>query len=258
MCLILLSYDSHPTCRLIVAANRDEFFARPTAPASFWDDAPQVLAGRDLKEGGTWLGITRSGRFAALTNFRDPRSYQGMAPSRGKLVSNFLLGTMTAADYLAQLRQEGDAYNGFNLIFGEGERLWYFSNRSDLPPSLSAGIHGLSNHLLDTPWPKVTRGRKSLARLCAEESAPSPEKLFALLADRTHPPDNLLPETGVGLERERLLSPLFIKSPNYGTRASTLLLIDRQGEVTFMERTFNGGAEKPQTVTCRFRITPGP
>jgi uncharacterized protein with NRDE domain len=252
-----LSYGAHPGYRLILAANRDEFFARPTARASFWDDSPQVLAGRDLKGGGTWLGITSSGRIAALTNYRDPRSYRQGAPSRGRLARDFLLGAMTAADYLERLRREGEAYNGFNLVFGDAQRLFYFSNRADLPAALAVGIHGISNHLLDTPWPKVARGKDALERLVAEGRDPLPEALFAILADRTRPPDRLLPDTGVGLERERLLSPIFITGPDYGTRSSTLVLIDLKGGVTFMERTFNGGAEAPKTLTCRFRITPG-
>ncbi|KAF0217903.1 MAG: hypothetical protein FD174_3166 [Geobacteraceae bacterium] len=255
MCLILLSYDAHPDYRLILAANRDEFFARPTAQASFWGEAPQLLAGRDLKGGGTWLGITKNGRIAAITNYRDPRSYREGAPSRGRLVSDFLLGTMTAADYLELLKEEGGACNGFNLIFGDTERLCYFSNRDGFPSTLGRGIHGLSNHLLDTPWPKVARGKEALERLATEGKDPSPEALFAILADRTSPPDHLLPDTGVGLERERQLSPLFISTPDYGTRSSTLVLIDRECRVTFMERTFNGGTEPSKTVTYRFSVS---
>jgi len=254
MCLIILVCDVHPDYRLILAANRDEFFARPTAPADFWDDAPQVLAGRDLKSGGTWLGITRTGRIAALTNYRDPRSIRKGAPSRGRLTSGFLCGSLSAADYLEFLRREGEDYNGFNLVFGEPERLRYFSNRGDLPSSLAPGIHGISNHLLDTPWPKVTRGREAMESLVAAGNAIHPEALFAILADRTPAPDHLLPDTGVGIERERLLSPIFIASPKYGTRSSTIILIDRENRVTFVERTFNGQPEPMQTITRRFLI----
>lgn len=254
MCLILFALDSHPDYRLVLAANRDEFFRRPTAPAAFWDDAPQLLAGRDLQSGGTWLGITTDGRFAAITNYRDPASYRREAPSRGRLVSDFLRGAMAPSVYLAQLHEEGSGYNGFNLIFGDSARLCCFSNRASLPPAIPPGIHGLSNHLLDTPWPKVSSGREALQRVLNALPPLDPKALFALLADRNIPSDRLLPDTGVGIERERLLAPLFIDTPDYGTRSSTLLLIDRENRVTFLERTFNGRPEEPHTVRRSFRI----
>ena len=255
MCLILLAYDAHPDYRLILAANRDEFFDRPTAPARFWEDAQQILAGRDLKEGGTWLGMTRSGRIAAITNFRDPRSERKDAPSRGGLVSGFLRGSMPVEEYLAVLSREGAAYNGFNLIFGDMKRLCWFSNRSALPRFLEPGIHGLSNHLLDTPWPKVSQGRDAVERLVASGKNIAAETLFAILADRTIAPDNLLPDTGVGIELERLLSPGFISAPTYGTRSSTVILIDREERVTFIERGFNDLPEKPKSSEWSFRIS---
>ncbi len=254
MCLILMAYECHPVYRLILAANRDEFFARPTAPAAFWNDAPQVLAGRDLQEGGTWLGITRDGRLAALTNYRDPASYRQDRPSRGRLVSDFLRGNMSTAAYLDMLNGKGNDYNVFNLLFGTAERFCYFSNRASLPSGIAPGIHGLSNHLLDTPWPKVSRGKEALARLVAPGKTIATDDLFVILADRTPAPDHLLPDTGVGIQRERLLSPLFISTPAYGTRSSTIILIDRDNVVTFTERTFNGGGEKPRTGFFRFRI----
>lgn len=255
MCLILLAYEAHPVYRLVVAANRDEFFARPTAPATFWGDAPQLLAGRDLQEGGTWLGITRSGRFAALTNYREPAAYRHDAPTRGRIVSDFLRGEMTPEEYGEFLLREGGTWNGFNLVFGTPDRLRYFSNRDGLSPVLTAGIHGISNHLLDTPWPKVSRGREGLATLLAREDDVDPESLFSLLADHTPAPDDLLPDTGVGVDWERSLSPLFISTPTYGTRSSTLLLVGRDYGVTFMERTFNGSPQDPRTVVFRFPLT---
>jgi uncharacterized protein with NRDE domain len=254
MCLILLAYDAHPLYRLILAANRDEFFARPTAPAAFRDDAPQLLAGRDLKEGGTWLGLTRTGRIAAITNYRDPRSERKDAPSRGGLVSGYLSGSMPVKDYLAFLRREAAAYNGFNLIFGDMKHLCWFSNRGGAPLFLQPGIHGLSNHLLDTPWPKVTRGKEAVERLVAPGKTIGPDALFAILADRTIAPDPFLPDTGVGIELERFLSPLFISTPAYGTRSSTVILIDREERVTFIERSFNGLPEKSDISEWSFRI----
>ncbi|WP_298266473.1 NRDE family protein [Geobacter sp.] len=254
MCLILFALEAHPRYRLVLAANRDEFYDRPTAPASFWDDAPQVLAGRDLTGGGTWCGITTGGRIAAVTNYRDPRTYREGAPSRGRLVADFLRGEMTPAALLERLHREGNSYNGFNLIFGDGSELLYFSNRGALPARVPAGIHGLSNHLLDTPWPKVARGKEALAKLLAARDEPAPDDLFAILADRTPAPDHLLPDTGVGPERERLLSPLFIATPTYGSRSSTVILIGRDNTCTFVERSFNGAADHPRTVKFRFTI----
>jgi uncharacterized protein with NRDE domain len=254
MCLILLAYDTHPEYRLILAANRDEFFTRSTAPAAFWDDAPELLAGMDLKEGGTWLGITQNGRIAAITNYRDPRSERQNAPSRGGLVSGFLCGSATLDEYLEILKKEGAAYNAFNLIFGDIGRLCFFSNRHESPQFIATGIHGLSNHLLDTPWPKVVRGKEALERLVSEGKTIEPDALFAILADRAIAPDRLLPDTGVGIDLERFLSPLFISTPTYGTRSSTIILIDRKNRITFIERTFNGLQEKATDVTRQFRI----
>ena len=258
MCLILLAIDTHPDYHLILAANRDEFLDRPTAPASFWDDAPEVLAGRDLKGGGTWLGITTTGRLAALTNYRDLRSLRPDAPSRGGLVSDFLRGSMSAAAYLDYLEEKGSAYNDFNLVFGDMQSLNWFSNRGNRHALLSPGIHGLSNEFLDSPWPKVNLGREALERIAAAGGRVRPEELFTILADRTMAPDHLLPDTGVGIERERMLSPLFIASPGYGTRSSTVLLVDREGRVTFSERTFNAEPDQERTVTRRFTIAPPP
>jgi uncharacterized protein with NRDE domain len=254
MCLILLAYDAHPRYRLILAANRDEFLSRPAASAEFWEDYPQILAGRDLKEGGSWLGVTRSGRIAAITNFRAPRSERHDAPSRGGLVKGFLAGSMPTDDYLALLSREGAGYNGFNLIFGDMQHLCWFSNHGGEPKSLQPGIHGLSNHIIDTPWPKVCRGKEAVERLIAPGKEIEADALFAILADRTIAPDDLLPDTGVGIELERLLSPPFITAPTYGTRSSTVILIDREGETTFIEKTFNGHPEESKSVTFQFRI----
>lgn len=254
MCLILLAIDTHPAYRLILAANRDEFFARPTAPATFWADAPHVLAGRDLKGGGTWLGITKTGRLAALTNFRDLRSQRAEAPSRGRLVSDYLRGAMSAAAYGDYLEQEGTAYNDFNLLFGDMQTLNWFSNRGNRHSLLAPGVHGLSNEFLDSPWPKVNHGREALELLLATGGTIRPEDLFTILSDRTLAPDHLLPDTGIGIERERILSPLFIASPGYGTRSSTVLLVNRENRVTFSERTFTG--EPAGTATWQFTISP--
>lgn len=251
MCLVLIAYDVHPRYRLILAANRDEFYDRPTAAAACWEDAPHLIAGRDLVHGGTWLGISRAGRFAALTNYREPHVASKDAPSRGKLVSDFLSSETTAEEYLERLRGEGLAYHGYNLLLGDLDGLYCYSNKSDRAIRLTPGVHGLSNHLLDTPWPKVVRGRESLARVVTSGDFAA-EDLFAILADRTQVPDEQLPDTGIGLEKERLLSSIFITTPRYGTRSSTVLLIDSARQATFVERSFNGS--EPHDVAICFEI----
>jgi uncharacterized protein with NRDE domain len=241
MCLILFSVNTQPGFRLILAANRDEFYARPTRPLSIWSDVPDVYGGRDLEKGGTWLGISRRGRLAALTNFRDPAHRLPQAPSRGLLINGFLTGDAPPADYLEQLQKTAHYYNGFNLLTGDQTGLWYYSNRGNGIVKLQQGFYGLSNHLLDTEWPKVSQGKKRLEDLLRRGDGWDTEDLFTLLADRTVAADRELPDTGVGLEWERTLSPLFITSPDYGTRSSTVLLIENSGEVTLLERSFAAG-----------------
>jgi len=238
MCLILFAYNVHPSYRLILAANRDEFFDRPSEAADFWPDQPQVLGGRDLKEMGTWLGVTKEGRFAAITNYRDPLSLKSNAPSRGKLVSDYLTGNLSAEDYLHRIMTDALQFNGFNLLLGDSENLWVYSNRGALQ-KLKPGIYGLSNHLLDTPWPKVQRGKNLLKNALDKKGADLDEALLNLLADRHVPPDNELPDTGVSSEWERILSPMFIASPVYGTRSSTILLMAKNRRVRFVEQVFN-------------------
>ncbi|GFO68486.1 hypothetical protein GMLC_20650 [Geomonas limicola] len=240
MCLILMAYRQHPRYPLIIAANRDEFYERPTRQAGFWEESPDLLAGRDLLRGGTWLGVNRDGRIAALTNYREPHQPDPTAPSRGDLVSDFLNGTPDPQAYLERLRREGGSYHGFNLIFGTPDALSCYSNRSGEVVRVEPGFHGLSNRLWDTPWPKVVRGKSALRGLLQQENV-APEALLDLLHDRTPAPDEDLPETGVGLEWERLLAPMFIASERYGTRSSTAILVDYKGTLTFAERRYEGG-----------------
>ncbi|MBD0370277.1 MAG: NRDE family protein [Pyrinomonadaceae bacterium] len=253
MCIILLAHEAHPEYTLVLAANRDEFYGRPTREAHFWKDAPDTLAGRDLERGGTWLGVTRTGRIAAVTNYREPGARIENAPSRGLLVSDFLAADEGAYEYLARLQPRASLYNGFNLIVGDGCELCYFSNRGGEPQTIRSGVHGLSNHLLDTPWPKVERGREALEKVL-ESDALSIEAIFKVLADDARAQDEALPETGVGLELERMLSPLFIESQVYGTRSSTVILFNRQGEVIFIERTFNRSSGGREDVRYEFKI----
>lgn len=251
MCFIVFGFDVHPRYSLIFAANRDEFYDRPTAPVSFWQDEPDLLAGRDLKGGGTWMGITRSGRFAALTNYRDPSSHNPEGPSRGVLVKNYLSGDADPGEYLNRLHQAADHFNGYNLLTGTPESLHYYSNRDGAPRALTPGVYGISNHLLDTNWPKVSTGRQRFEELL-QADAITVDVLMELLADRTQADPEALPDTGVGEEWEQVLSPIFIETPAYGTRSSSVVLIDRQGMVTFVERTFPVDANDAAPVTRRF------
>ena len=253
MCLILLALDVHPDYSLIVAANRDEFYDRPTARAGFWTDAPGVLAGRDLKAGGTWLGVDRRGRFAAVTNYRQGQR-EGDAPrSRGHLVSDYLTGPLDGRAHMAGVERDAALYNGFNLIAGEVGALFYFSNREGGARELGPGVYGLSNHLLDSPWPKVTAGKSGLTALLAGAGKLTPS-LFRLLSDRSQATDDLLPRTGVSPEWERLLSSAFIASEGYGTRSSTVVLVGRDGVVRFEEHCFGPGAAPEEEATYEFVI----
>ena len=252
MCLILVARDVHPDYALVVAANRDEFYERPTAPAARWEDAPDVLGGRDLQAGGTWLGIDRSGRFAAVTNYRQGRREAPAPRSRGLLVSEFLTTPVPASAYLDRVRRDADLYNGFNLIAGDAGELLYFSNRGGPPRALAPGIYGLSNHLLDTPWPKVAATKGALRVLLTRGAPELIPGLFGLLADQRQAEDHRLPSTGVSLEWERLLSAAFIVSDGYGTRSSTVVLVGRDGRIVFEERTFSEGGRPAGTVRSEF------
>jgi uncharacterized protein with NRDE domain len=249
MCLITFAYNVHPSYRLVLAANRDEFYERPSSAVDFWKDHPHVLAGRDLKSKGTWLGITKKGKFAAVTNYRNPSALKSDAPSRGKLVSGYLTGNQNPDDYLKKIAPRTDKYNGFNLLLGDDNDLFIFSNCGE-KQKLKAGIYGLSNHLLNSPWPKVTRSKKMLKAALDNKGDALEDALFAMLADRRVPPDSRLPSTGIGLEWERLLSTVFIESPVYGTRSSTILLIGKNRRVRFVEKVFDG--KKEPWITSRF------
>lgn len=258
MCLIVLAAGAHPRHSLVVAANRDEFHDRPALPAAWWVGAPHVLAGRDARGGGTWMGITRSGRFAALTNFRDPKAIRPDAPSRGTLVAGFLLGEAPAEAYLAATAREAPRYSPFNLLAGAGASLLLLESRSARISSLPPGVHGVSNGLLDSPWPKVERTKRALSRLLVDEREIDPEALLDLLDDRRGAPDAELPDTGVGQELERALSPPFIVTPGYGTRCSTALLVGTDGRVRLVERSFDPDGRPAGTVSREFWLSRGP
>lgn len=234
-----LAWQIHPEYPLIFAGNRDERHVRATLAAGWWPDAPQVLGGRDAEAGGSWLGISRSGRFAVVTNIREPGTPPPPdPPSRGALVADYLSGTLEPAALLPLLQRSGARYAGFNLLWGQvagkTKQLFWYANRGGSAGELAPGIYGLSNHLLDTPWPKVQTLKHAMqAQLAA---APDSAALFAALADRRPAPDEELPDTGVGLERERQLSAPCVVDPVYGTRASTVILARDDGQVYFEER----------------------
>ena len=253
MCLIFLAWKHHSAYPLVVAANRDEFYARPTERAAFWEDAPGLLAGRDLSGGGTWLGVTREGRFAALTNHRSGDAGATDAPTRGRLVSDFLLSDTTPRAFVGSLVSRAGEYNGFNLLAGDRETLLWYSNRGGEPRDLGPGIYGVSNALLDTPWPKVQRGKGAFETLLDGGGVDS-AAMLDLLADRETARDGALPDTGIGLSRERALSPIFIEAGDYGTRSSTVLVVGADGQTEFHERTHERGTSEATTLTYAFRI----
>jgi uncharacterized protein with NRDE domain len=257
MCVILLSFKTHPVYRLVVAANRDEFPSRPAAPADFWPADAEILGGRDLEAGGTWLGVSRHGRLAAVTNYREPDAgVPAGAPSRGDLVARFLKAEESTAAYVSSLRTEADLYAGFSLIVSDASALAFLSNREPGPRFLAPGIYGLSNHLLDTAWPKVARGKERLASApgSGEELA---EELFAILSDRSTAREDELPRTGLSVEEEIALSPLFIVGPEYGTRSSTVVLMGDR-EIEFYERTFSSDGTLSDRRSYRLDVARDP
>ena len=253
MCLILFSWRDHPRYRLVVAANRDEYFRRPAAPAGFWDDHPTVLAGRDIEAGGTWLGITLEGRFAALTNYRNPADRNPTAPSRGALVSDFLAGNAGPLEYLQGVEKRAAGYNGFSLLVGNAAALYFLSNRAGHIARVQPGIHGLSNHVLDTPWPKVEKGKAEFLELLGNSL--DTEAALRLLADTERAPNANLPSTGVSPEMEERLSAIRIPAVNgYGTRCSTVVCLGHDGKIEFHERSYREDGSTSNTVSYRLTM----
>jgi uncharacterized protein with NRDE domain len=256
MCLILFAFHAHADFPLVIAANRDETYARPAAPAAFWQDHPDVYGGRDLEMGGAWMGLTRHGRFAAVTNYRDGFP-KGVAPrSRGELVGGFLTGTQAAQPYLEAVAARKSEYAGFGVLAGDLHALWFLSNHGNGVEPVAPGVHGLSNHLLNTAWPKVTTGKSDLAHLLHGDVRLLPENLFKMLADRSVAAASALPDTGVGVLREKELGPKFIAvDDRYGTRASTVTIVTRNGDVSYIERSFGPRGKFLGEVTKRFQLT---
>ena len=253
MCLILVVWRRHPQYPCLIAANRDEFHSRAAEPAHWWHDRPQILAGRDLVAGGTWLGITRSGRFAALTNYRSPQHRRTDVPSRGSLVTDALESQGSATDDLGCLQRVSPGYNGFNLIFSDGQRLAVHESVPHAGRVLAPGIYGLSNHVLDTPWPKVERAKARLHALL--DQTIDPVAVLDFLRDDRPARDEDLPETGLSLDWERLLSSAFIRGSDYGTRCSTVIRIDQGGKVYFDEWTWDASGSESGRASFQFQIS---
>ena len=245
MCLINFNIGSHDKYKMIIAANRDEFYSRPTAPVHYWEDHPNILGGRDLKAQGTWLAVSKSGKISALTNIRTPEEMTAEAKkSRGELVVNYLLSKKSPKEYLTALAGHSSDYAGFNLLTGTPDELYYMNNYDNNISRVTDGTHGLSNEYLDTPWPKVVIGKEQLDKVISEDDIDI-DALFSLLRIDTKAADDVVQQTGVDAGLEKKLSPLFIDIPDfdYGTRCSTVVLVDRQNNITLIERTFKNGVE---------------
>lgn len=259
MCVVFVSFCQLPDYPLVLASNRDEFYQRPTTSAQFWNKCPGLLSGKDLQSGGTWLGFHRNGRFAALTNYRQFPSEKNDFTSRGWLVRDYLCGIDSPKNYLEKIQDSARDYDGFNLLLGqigyaEAHQLWYYSNRQNNICSLDTGLYGLSNHLLDTPWPKVVKGKQAMKKILDKQEPLSSDSFFAFLADSTQYPDEMLPDTGIGIEWERLLSSIFIESPTYGTRTSTAIVVNNTGEINFAEKTIVPSESTPKINLRHFNF----
>lgn len=253
MCLITFAWKHHPNYKLVVAANRDEFYDRPTAPLGYWHDHPEVLGGRDLKEGGTWMGMHRSGRFTAITNYRDLANLKATAPSRGKLTKDFLTGGQSPEEFFAGVKPTLDLYNGFNLLILENDRLFYFNNVHQVLEEVKPGIYGLSNAFLDTPWPKVEKA-KSYFRSSLKKDRVDRREIMEWMCDSEEAADEALPETGVTPELEKKLSAMCISTENYGTCCTTVVSISSGNEVNYTEKTYARGKRRAGTVSVRFHL----
>jgi uncharacterized protein with NRDE domain len=252
MCLILFAHRQHADYPLILIANRDEYYARPTRDAHWWDDA-EVFAGRDLEAGGTWLGVNRAGRLAAVTNVREPGGMRAGKRSRGDLTREYLAGATPAQEYLRQLDTHADDFAGFNLLLGDADRLWFYSNRERHIRDIEPGVYGISNGAFDEPWPKLDSGKRELAEKMT--GVVDDAALLDILTDQRIAEDHELPSTGVSLDVERMLSSRFIRSPDYGTRACSVLRFDHLGKIHFLEQNFPDAHRTGSRVTETFERT---
>lgn len=249
MCLIFVAYNKSPRHRYVIAANRDEFRCRPTAPLDYLGDGKNILGGQDLQAGGMWLGVCRGGKFGAITNYREGKGSATDLPSRGEIVSQYLHSNESAIHAVERLSEDAEKYAGFNVVFGDESHLIYFSNKQNKIQILQPGFYGLSNHLLDSPWPKVTKGKELLRRYMCDSEDIDAAAITALLQDTTVPDDTLLPDTGIGLELERFLGSIFIDGKEYGTRSTAVVEIQCQGDVLYTETSYVHGLEVEMDIS---------
>lgn len=240
MCLIAFSYKVHPNYPLVIIANRDEFYDRPTAAAQFWEDKPTILGGRDLLQQGSWMGLSKNGRFAAITNYREPSLPEPALVSRGEIVSQFLLSTEPIEAFVDSLREKKNLYGGYNVLLFDGQQMRHYNNVFDEHNKIEPGTYGISNATLNTPWPKVEQAKSALINGTNNNNF-DVQDLISLLANDEIAHDEVLPNTGVGIHLERALSAQFVKLPNYGTRCSTAITYNRNGTIDFLERTYDEG-----------------
>lgn len=252
MCLIAFALNEHPDYPLILVANRDEFYERPTSYADFWKDHSTVLGGIDMKGGGTWMGVTKSGKIAAVTNYRDPKNISPTAKTRGDLTKDYLISNISAQTHLKQVESEAALYNGFNLLLFEAGKGFYYSNYGDSIRQIDQGVYGLSNALLDTSWPKLEKLKANFQETI--KSQISVDSLLELLTDNETAADKDLPQTGVPYEWEKAISAICIDTPTYGTCCSTIILVDKAGNLSFTEKSFPVGAREAQTVSFDIKI----
>jgi len=254
MCLIVFSYKDHPGYPFILATNRDEFYDRPTEPAHVWNTTPKMLAGKDKKAGGTWLGISETGRFAALTNYRQMDDIKEDTTSRGIIVKDFLLSDNKPREFLADLQEKGDRFNGFNLIAGTFDHLFYMSNRMEGIFKMNPGNHALSNAFLNTPWPKTEQSLKNFNQIL-DNGKPDEKQIFEMLLNDQRYPIEKLPDTGLPKDVEKAVSSVFIKTESYGTRSSTIVTVDKNYKVRFTEKSYvPGSAETDKIVRKTFQL----
>lgn len=253
MCLIAFNWKNHHKHKLILIANRDEFYHRSTQPIHFREEYPSILAGKDMEAGGTWLGINKTGKFTALTNYRDPVNTMQNAPSRGHLTLNYLKNISGPREYMKEVAQTASTYNGYNLLAGDLEDLFYFSNYENDTRKLVKGTYALSNHLLDTPWYKTSRVKQKLTQAIQKENIET-SALLDLLYDMEKPEDRFVQQTGMSMNMERMLSSMFIESPNYGTRCSSVVLIDYDNTISFTERIYIPKTRERKEQTFQFTV----
>ncbi|MCZ6667503.1 MAG: NRDE family protein [Gammaproteobacteria bacterium] len=252
MCLILFALQQHQDYPLIVIANRDEYYARPTRSAHWWEDSAGIFAGRDLQAQGTWLGVNRNGRFAAVTNVREPESMAPGKLSRGNLPREFLAGDEPPESFLTRIKPDADAYAGFNLLIGDSNGLYFYSNRQTEVTPVPAGIYGISNGLFDEAWPKLTSGKQVLVSVLA--SAPTDSALMQILTDDSTAQEHLLPKTGVTIDIERMLSSRFIRSIDYGTRACSIVKFDNRNQIRFIEQNYTDSETDGELISENIQI----